>query len=147
MLTLALPAGSLPACAPPEHLALVDAAFARPGGPESDWMRKNLCRGCPLRLECLLLGNTLGEHGVWGGLNTNERVRAGGRSARGPGGSNGLPNLRGIDHGQGTRTHPAVPARIVKAWAREHDIPVPARGRPRAEVYAAYDAAHLPEAC
>lgn len=87
MTLLALPVDAKPTCAAPEHLALVDAAFQRPSGPESHWMRQRLCTGCPVRLECLLLGNAQGEHGVWGGLNTNERSRAGGKSARLPGGT------------------------------------------------------------
>lgn len=98
MLTIVTPTDTHPTCAAPEHLALVDAAFKRPGGPESHRMRERLCKGCPMRLECLLLGNATGEHGVWGGLNTNERVRAGGRSARTRGGQ--PVNLTGIDHGR-----------------------------------------------
>jgi len=89
-LTLAMPVDAHPVCADPEYLPLVDAAFEQPGGDESHWMRERLCVGCGLRLECLLLGNAKGEHGVWGGLNTHERVRAGGKSAR------SLRNLAGL---------------------------------------------------
>lgn len=97
MLTLTMPVDAHPRCADPRYLRLVDSAFQQPGGPESHWMRQHVCTGCPVRLECLLVGNAKGEHGVWGGLNTNERVRAGGRSGRHLG---GFPrNLRGVDHG------------------------------------------------
>ena len=91
-LTLVMPLDQQPACA--EHLALVDAAFEQTGGPESHWIRDNLCPPCPVRRECLLLGNTNGEHGIWGGLNTNERVRAGGRPSRSTGGT--PLNLHGL---------------------------------------------------
>lgn len=96
MLTIVMPPDARPTCAAPEHLAIVDAAFARPGGPESHWLRKHLCRPCPVRLECLLLGNATGEHGVWGGLNTKERVEAGGHSAYTRGG--GIRNMQGVAH-------------------------------------------------
>jgi hypothetical protein len=93
MLALALPADSRPACATPEGLRLVDAAFDHIGGPESHELRDRFCPTCPVRLLCFVLGNTNGEHGVWGGLTTNERVRAGGRPSR----KNGTPlNLAGI---------------------------------------------------
>lgn len=94
MLTVVMPHNARPVCAAPEYLPVVDAAFERSGGPESHWMRENLCPGCPVRLECLLLGNATGEHGVWGGLNSRERVRAGGKSSRTPGG--GIRNLAGV---------------------------------------------------
>jgi len=96
MLTLAMPLNAEPVCADPDFLPLVDAAFDRPGGPESHWMRDHLCPGCPVRLECFLLGNARGEHGVFGGLNGNERTRAGGRSAWGTGGWS--RNLAGVQH-------------------------------------------------
>jgi len=81
MLTLAMPRDAEPVCADPEYLPLVDAAFAQPGGDESQWLRERLCTRCSVRLECLLLGNAKGEHGIWGSLTSKQRVRAGGRSA------------------------------------------------------------------
>jgi len=96
MLTLAMPLDAKPVCADPEYLPLVDAAFAQPGGDDSRWIRDHLCPNCPVRLECLLLGNAKGEHGVWGGLNGNERTRAGGRSTYGAGGW--ARNLAGVQH-------------------------------------------------
>lgn len=102
MYTLTMPRDARPVCADPEYLAVVDRAFEQYGGPESHWMRENLCPGCSVRLECLLAGNATGEHGVWGGLTTNERVRAGGRSPRSLGGR--PRNLVGLDHGRDHRT-------------------------------------------
>ncbi len=101
MLTLAMPLDAKPACNTPEGRKLVDAAFERQGGPESHQLRRRWCPGCPVRLECLLLGNANGEHGVWGGLNGHERANAGGKAAW----SKGTPNnLRSIDHGRDRRT-------------------------------------------
>jgi hypothetical protein len=97
-----LPANGKPVCADPEYLFIVDAAFDYPGGEESHWMRDNLCTVCPIRLECFLLGNASGEPGVWGGLNSNERVRAGGHSPRMPGGT--ARNMIGVVHGRDART-------------------------------------------
>jgi hypothetical protein len=94
MLTLAMPVDAHPVCADPQYLTLVDAAFEQPGGPESHWMRNRLCTACTLRLECLLLGNAKGEHGIWGGLSAKQRVEAGGRPARSPGGA--PRNLKGL---------------------------------------------------
>lgn len=141
---MTLPIGAKPLCAAPEHLALVDAAFERAGGPESHELRERVCPGCPVRTGCLLLGNANGEHGIWGGLNTNQRVSAGGRSAHTNGGS--YLNLQGIDHGRNYRPTDTVrgsaPAREVRDWARSQGIPTHGRGRPAVAVYEAYLSAH-----
>lgn len=80
MLTLVMPLEQTPACT--EHVSLVDAAFEHKAGPEANELRTRICPTCPVRLQCLVLGNRNGEHGIWGGLSTNERVRAGGRPSR-----------------------------------------------------------------
>lgn len=82
MRPLLMPLDAKPSCAAPEHLAVVDKAFEREGGPESHWLRETLCPGCPVRTECLLLGDAGGEAGVWGGLTPRQRARAGGRGRR-----------------------------------------------------------------
>lgn len=103
MLTLAMPVDTHPICADPQYRDVVDAAFEQTGGPESHWMRDRLCPGCPVWRECLLLGNTRGEHGIWGGITSKQRADYGGRPAyRGGNYANlaGLMSLRGTPHGR-----------------------------------------------
>lgn len=59
------------ACA--DLLELVDAAFARPGGPAAHQMAEQVCPTCPVWQECLQRAMATGEHGPWGG--TTERQR------------------------------------------------------------------------
>lgn len=65
------------ACATPEALPLVDAAFIRPGGTPGDEFRKRYCLRCPALVECLDWGMTHHEYGVWGGASPNLRTRHG----------------------------------------------------------------------
>ena len=60
-------------CADPQHLPLVDAAHAKPGGPEAQEM-KRLCRTCPVIETCFTWAMTHAETGVWGGV--SPRVRS-----------------------------------------------------------------------
>jgi hypothetical protein len=62
------------ACAKPEHLALVDAAFDRARGPAASRMREELCTNCPIGQQCLDEGMTAPVHGVWGGANQHDRI-------------------------------------------------------------------------
>lgn len=64
-------------CAKPEALPLVDAAFTRPGGPEAQRMKRELCAGCPIGAACLAWALTHREEGVWGGTGANTRTRHG----------------------------------------------------------------------
>ncbi|MGH3478441.1 MAG: WhiB family transcriptional regulator [Nocardioidaceae bacterium] len=66
-----------PACADPAHLDLVDAAFARPGGPAGRLMRKLLCGVCPAASECLGEAMVSPESGVWGATSPHWRTRNG----------------------------------------------------------------------
>lgn len=69
-----------PACADPVHLALVDAAFARPGGPAARRMREELCRFCPAASACLGEAMANPEAGVWGMTSPYWRTTHGARS-------------------------------------------------------------------
>lgn len=64
-------------CAQPEHLELVDAAFARPGGPAARELRDRLCVRCPVAATCLDEGMQRPEFGVWGGTSQNLRTQHG----------------------------------------------------------------------
>jgi len=64
-------------CSKPEHLPLVDAAFARPGGPEAQRMKRDLCTGCPIGEQCLAWAMTSREEGIWDGVGPNGRTRHG----------------------------------------------------------------------
>lgn len=64
-------------CSNPEYLPLVDAAHARPGGPEAQQMKNQLCRHCPVNAACLEWAMTHGEAGIWGGLSPEIRKRHG----------------------------------------------------------------------
>lgn len=64
-------------CSEPQHLPLVDAAFAKPGGPEAQEMKRTLCRTCPVAEHCLAWAMTHGEAGVWAGTSPNLRGRRG----------------------------------------------------------------------
>jgi hypothetical protein len=66
-----------PACAAPDLLPLVDAAFERPGGPEAQRMKRDLCTGCPVGDQCLAFAMTSHQYGVWGGTSSNARTRHG----------------------------------------------------------------------
>lgn len=76
-----------PPCA--DVLWLVDAAFARTGGPEAHELAERVCPGCPAELAsaCFMQGMAgsegnsalhikgAGEHGVWGGTLERQRRR------------------------------------------------------------------------
>jgi hypothetical protein len=62
-----------PACA--DRLDLVDAAYAKPGGPAGVQLRQ-LCSTCPIWQDCLDRGMR-GEAGVWGGTGPTVRTRHG----------------------------------------------------------------------
>lgn len=107
-LTLAMPVDAKPTCADPQYRDMVDAAFEQAGGDASHWMRRWLCPTCPVSTECLLIANTLGEHGIWGGLNSGQRTRAGGRSASKNGST---PNLAGLHDDIRRTRHQTRPTR------------------------------------
>ena len=71
-----------PACADPVYLPLVDAAFARPGGPAGERMRKELCRVCPAAAQCFGEVMTNPESGVWGMTSPWWRTKHGAQSRR-----------------------------------------------------------------
>lgn len=62
--------------------AQVDPELFFPGKGESTAPAKRVCRGCPVKAECLewALANTM-SHGVWGGQSDQERKRLGRRGA------------------------------------------------------------------
>lgn len=62
------------ACSDPAHLPLVDAAFARPGGPEARSMARNLCRTCPVAEACFAWAIAHPEAGVWAGTSPKLRT-------------------------------------------------------------------------
>lgn len=66
-----------PACADPVYLDLVDAAFARPGGPAGQLMRKQLCGSCPAARDCLGEAMANPEAGVWGATSPHWRTKHG----------------------------------------------------------------------
>lgn len=65
------------ACSDPLHLPLVDAAHAKPGGPEAQRMKRELCGVCPVFDHCLDWAMTHGEIGVWAATSPNLRGRHG----------------------------------------------------------------------
>jgi hypothetical protein len=54
-------------------LHVVDAAFARPGGPAAHRMADEVCPRCPIWEACLEFAMTHGERGPWGGTLERER--------------------------------------------------------------------------
>ena len=62
------------ACA--ARLDLVDAAYARPGGPQAAVL-KLMCKDCPIARVCLDMAMTRREEGVWGGTSDGTRTRHG----------------------------------------------------------------------
>lgn len=69
--------GPRPNCAAPEHLALVDAAFERPGGPDAQRMKRDLCARCPIGEQCLAWAMLWREDGIWGGTSPKARTQHG----------------------------------------------------------------------
>jgi len=63
-----------PACG--DRLDLVDAAYARPGGPAARELQV-LCRHCPINHTCLDSAMRSHEWGVWGGTSPNTRTKRG----------------------------------------------------------------------
>lgn len=70
--------GLRPHCAAPGLLAVVDAAYERPGGPAGKQMREVICPGCPIGDACLAWAMCIREEGVWGGSSNHARTRHGG---------------------------------------------------------------------
>ena len=64
-------------CADPTLLAVVDAAFDRPGGPAGAEMRDRVCPGCPIGNECLDWAMRWREDGIWGGIGPKSRTERG----------------------------------------------------------------------
>ncbi len=60
-----------------DALDLVDAAYARPGGPAAKQLG-DLCRTCPIAHGCLDHAMTQREDGVWGGTSPYTRTAHGG---------------------------------------------------------------------
>ena len=103
------------ACSDPQHLPLVDAAFAKPGGPEAQQMKRTLCRGCPVAEHCLAWGMAHGEAGIWGGL--SPRIRGAHGAPR------TLPVVPDYLHRSGREGVPAQP------WRRGQTEPTTAGKR------------------
>lgn len=129
-----LPADAKPACA--DDLDLVDKAFKHLGGPEAHWIKDKLCPRCPIAATCLEQAVLTREHGIWGGTSEYQRTRDLGPVSY-------TNNIVGIDHGhiKYVSKGPVEKFSVVRAWAAEQGIPVASRGRPPAEVYAAFEAA------
>lgn len=66
-----------PNCAAPEALAVVDAAFERPGGPAGIEMRERVCPGCPVGEQCLAWAMSQWAPGIWGGTSPMQRTQHG----------------------------------------------------------------------
>lgn len=64
------------ACA--DRLDMVDAAYARPGGPEAEALKARYCPTCPLALACLTEAMLRHEEGIWGATTANQRTKHGG---------------------------------------------------------------------
>lgn len=130
-----------PKCEGPENLALVDAAFERPGGPEAQRMKATLCKGCPIGHACLAWAMTWRESGIWGGTGPKGRTQHGA-----PGGS--APGARAemaARHSTPYRPKAAadVSVKVIRAWALEHGLPVnPHKGKISEAIRELYDAAH-----
>lgn len=69
--------GPRPRCAEPDHLALVDAAFERPGGSAAHVMKTTICPNCPIGDSCLDWAMTRREEGIWGGHGPKGRTEHG----------------------------------------------------------------------
>lgn len=83
MLTYPLPLDSpTPPCADPAALPVVDAAYARPGGPEGRYMAREICGPCPVSTACLAHAMRYREEGVWGGTTPTARTRSGAPGSR-----------------------------------------------------------------
>ena len=64
-------------CADPDLLPLVDAATAKPGGPEARKMKRVLCANCPVSTLCATWAMEHGEAGIWGGTSPKARTMRG----------------------------------------------------------------------
>lgn len=142
-------------CGTPENRDLVDAAFARTGGPAQRRLEK-LCGTCPIWAECLKDGLDNHEHGPWGG--TNERTRRA-RTGHWYTSCANLSNIADEDRhthappgpDQPKRAHYAlvtalgVSAREIKVWAVGSGLlDHVGRGTPGLAIVEAYAAAHHP---
>ena len=81
VITLGIPTSTTgaAACSDPVALPLVDAAFARFGGPEAQQLKKRFCARCEIAAQCLDSAMLGGEWGVWGGTGKSERTKHGAR--------------------------------------------------------------------
>lgn len=76
MPTTTLPFGAKPACATPDGRKALDAANAAKGPhgyKTRDAFAEAYCAQCPVRLACLDIALTNGEHALWGGLSERQR--------------------------------------------------------------------------
>lgn len=64
-------------CAELVYLPLVDAAVAKPGGPEAQTMKAQLCRHCPVVEACGQWAMTHAEAGIWAGMAPKYRTMRG----------------------------------------------------------------------
>lgn len=129
------------ACSDPQHLPLVDAAFAKPGGPEAQEMKRTLCRECPVREQCLAWAMTHPEVGIWGETSPHQRTRAGVPSA-----------ARATLHSDHVPPKPSaaedlcralgVRGTTVKHWAHEQGLVATTKGRVSLAHVEAWAAAH-----
>lgn len=136
------------ACADPEHLPLVDAATAKPGGPAAQEMKARLCRHCPVARQCFAWAATHPEVGIWGGTSPRQRTNAGAPSAA----SNAKRNKTTprIKH-ERTRPLAATEVRVrelgirecdVRRWAYEQGLVRSIRGRVALATIEAWATAH-----
>ena len=73
---------AIPAAACADRLDLVDAAYARPGGPQAERLKLICTTGCPIAAACLTMAMTQREEGVWGGTSDGMRTRHGGPATK-----------------------------------------------------------------
>lgn len=128
------------ACAEPEHLPLVDAAFAKPGGPEAQEMKRTLCRHCPVLEACATWAMTHPEHGIWGATSPKYRTRHAAPSTR-----TATPQTRTPYRPTAAATRCAelgIRESDVRRWAHEQGMVTTTRGRASIGHVEAWAAAH-----
>lgn len=147
-------------CSDPVHLPLVDAATARPGGPDAQVMKATLCRQCPVVQQCHDWAMAHGEAGIWGATSPGYRSRRGApkrltsvdhtwtegvpaqewrRKSR-PARKSGVP--RTPNAGAIRCAQLGVRESDVRRWAYEQGIVASNAGRPALATVEAWAAAH-----
>lgn len=140
MKTMPVPPGlGRATCSDPQHLPLVDAAAAKPGGPEAQEMKDRLCRQCPVREACAAWAIAHPEIGVWGGTTPKQRTHRGAPSAA------RKPNPHRHREPTANEVRVAelgVRERDIKHWAYEQGLIPTLNGRVSLALVEAWAAAH-----